>query len=65
MFGKFNFIDEYIEAMLRNYTYLNTGLTISFNGQKFQSKNGLLDLLQENMSGEGLIPDHSSEERGH
>jgi topoisomerase-4 subunit B len=56
MFGKFNFIDEYIEAMLRNYTYLNTGLTILFNGQKFQSKNGLLDLLEENMSGEGLYP---------
>ena len=56
LFGKFNFIDEYIEAMLRNYTYLNTGLTIDFNGQKFQSKNGLLDLLQENMSGEGLYP---------
>ncbi len=56
MFGKFNFIDEYIEAMLRNYTYLNTGLTIVYNGQKFHSKNGLLDLLQENMSGEGLYP---------
>jgi topoisomerase-4 subunit B len=56
MFGKFNFIDEYIEAMLRNYTYLNTGLTINYNGQKFQSKNGLLDLLEENMSGEGLYP---------
>jgi topoisomerase-4 subunit B len=56
MFGKFSFIDEYIETMLRNYTYLNTGLTILFNGQKFQSKNGLLDLLEENMSGEGLYP---------
>ena len=56
MFGKFNFIDEYIEAMIRNYTYLNTGLTISYNGQKFQSKNGLLDLLEENMSGGGLYP---------
>ncbi len=56
MFGKFKFIDEYIEAMLRNYTYLNTGLTIIYKGQKFQSKNGLLDLLQENMSGEGLYP---------
>jgi len=56
MFGKFKFIDEYIESMLRNYTYLNTGLTILYNGQKFQSKNGLLDLLEENMSGEGLYP---------
>ena len=42
--------------MLRNYTYLNTGLTIVFNGQKFISKNGLCDLLEENMSGEGLYP---------
>jgi topoisomerase-4 subunit B len=56
MFGKFKFMDEYVEAMLRNYTYLNTGLTILFNGQKFQSRNGLLDLLEENMSGEGLYP---------
>jgi len=56
MFGKFNFIDEYVEAMLRNYTYLNTGLTILYNGQKFISKNGLLDLLEENMSGQGLYP---------
>ena len=56
MFGKFNFIDEYVEAMLRNYTYLNTGLTIIYNGQKFISKNGLVDLLEENMSGEGLYP---------
>ncbi len=56
MFGKFRFIDEYVEAMLRNYTYLNTGLTILYNGQRFQSKNGLRDLLEENMSGEGLYP---------
>ena len=56
LFGKFNFLDEYVEAMLRNYTYLNTGLTIIYNDQKFFSKNGLLDLLEENMSGEGLYP---------
>ncbi len=56
LFGKFKYVNEYIETMLRNYTYLNTGLTIAFNGQKFQSKNGLLDLLQENMSGEGMYP---------
>jgi len=56
MFGKFQFNDEYVEAMLRNYTYLNTGLTIVYNDQKFISKNGLMDLLEENMSGEGLYP---------
>ncbi len=56
MFGRFRFNDEYVEGMLRNYTYLNTGLTIVYNDQKFISKNGLKDLLEENMSGEGLYP---------
>lgn len=56
MFGKFRFNDEYVESMLRNYTHLNTGLTIVYNGQRFLSKNGLQDLLEENMSGEGLYP---------
>ena len=56
MFGTFNFNEEYVESMLRNYTYLNTGLTIVFNGQKFISKNGLKDLLEENMGHEGLYP---------
>jgi topoisomerase-4 subunit B len=56
MFGKFHFNHEYVEAMLRNYTCLNTGLTILYNGQKYISKNGLRDLLEEKMSGEGLYP---------
>src|SRR6056297_31104 len=56
MFGPFKFNDEYVESMLRNYTYLNTGLTIVYNGQKFISRNGLKDLLEENMSGDGLYP---------
>ena len=56
MFGRFRFNDEYVESMLRNYTYLNTGLTIVYNGLRFISKNGLKDLLEENMSGEGLYP---------
>jgi topoisomerase-4 subunit B len=56
MFGRFRFIDEYIESMIKNYVYLNAGLTISFNGNKFFSKNGLFDLLTENMGGEGLYP---------
>jgi topoisomerase-4 subunit B len=56
VFGKFNFNFEYVESMLRNYTYLNSGLTINFNGQKFYSRNGLHDLLVDNMSGEGLYP---------
>ncbi len=51
---KYNF--EFIETMCRNYVYLNTGLTLILNGQKFNSKHGLRDLLNENMSGEGLYP---------
>lgn len=56
IFGKFSYQDEYIETMLRNYTYLNTGLVINFNDKRFVSQNGLLDLLAENMTGEGLYP---------
>lgn len=51
IFGKFAWNMEYVETMLRNYSYLNTGLTISLNGKKFKSKNGLLDLLEENLAG--------------
>ncbi len=56
IFGKFRFIPEYLERMCRNYVYLNTGLTIVYNGQKISSRNGLLDLLEENMSSPGLYP---------
>jgi topoisomerase IV subunit B len=56
MFRHFQFRDQHIERLLWNYCYLNTGLTIHFNGQKFQSKNGLLDLLQVKMDGEPLYP---------
>jgi len=56
IFGTYEYNPEIIEGMLRNYSYLNTGLTLSFNGKKFRSKNGLLDLLQENMNGEPLYP---------
>ena len=52
----FNFNDEIIETMLRNYSYLNTGLTIIYNGRKFSSKNGLLDLLTENATSTPLYP---------
>ena len=54
MFPKYRFISEYIETMLKNYVYLNAGLSIFFNGEKFLSRNGLLDLLNENMNSEGL-----------
>ena len=49
IFGKYRYIDEYIEKLLWNYVYLNRGLTIIFNGRKFQSQNGLLDLLNHNI----------------
>jgi len=56
MFGNYYFISEYVDSMLKNYVYLNSGLIINFNGNKFFSKNGLVDLLNENMSKEGLYP---------
>jgi len=56
LFGNFFFILEHLERMCRNYVFLNSGLTINFNGTKFYSENGLLDLLNENMSSPGLYP---------
>ncbi|QQS52081.1 MAG: type IIA DNA topoisomerase subunit B [Bacteroidota bacterium] len=56
LFGNFRFIEEYVEALIRNYTYLNAGLTITFNGNKYHSKNGLRDLLEENMDSEPMYP---------
>ncbi len=56
MFGSFHYISEYVETMMMNYVYLNTGLVINFNGEKFLSKNGLLDLLTDNMNKEGHYP---------
>jgi len=56
LFGNYHYILEYIEALIKNYIYLNRGLTIVLNGVKYQSKNGLLDLLNENMDNEGLYP---------
>lgn len=56
MFENYHYNDEYIETMLRNYAYLNTGLTLKFNDKKIISKNGLLDLLNENITAEILYP---------
>jgi topoisomerase-4 subunit B len=56
IFGNYHFINEYVEKMLWNYAYLNTGLTINYNGQKFYSENGLLDLLTQNINGAILYP---------
>ena len=56
VFGKYTFTNDFVEAMLRYYTYLNTGLIINYNDVKFFSKNGLFDLLQENLNQESLYP---------
>ena len=56
IFINFKFRKEYIERMLRNYAYLNPGLKIIFNGETFFSKNGLKDLLQEELEGDILYP---------
>ena len=56
IFGNYKFISEYVEKMLWNYAYLNTGLSIHFNGQIFKSERGLYDLLEQNLSGEPLYP---------
>lgn len=56
LFKHYSFRNEYVETMLRNYTYLNTGLTIMFNGRRIHSRNGLVDLLNDNMTNDGLYP---------
>lgn len=57
IFAKFKFRNEYIAKMIKNYVYLNTGLTIIFNGEKYFSENGLKDLLDENIdSASKLFP---------
>jgi len=56
IFTNFKFRDEYVENMLRNYSYLNTGLSINYNGSRFVSKNGLSDLLNEKLTSESLYP---------
>ena len=56
IFKDYQYKDEYIESLLKNYVFLNSGLTIVFNGKKFHSRNGLVDLLNENMTTEPLYP---------
>ena len=56
LFLNYRFHDDIIETMLRNYTYLNTGLTIMYNGRRIMSRNGLADLLTDTMTTEGLYP---------
>ena len=56
LFKEYRFQDDIIETMLRNYTYLNQGLTIMYNGKRIVSRNGLQDLLTDNMTVDGLYP---------
>ena len=56
IFGEYHYREEHIEPLLKNYVFLNTGLTILFNGKKYFSKNGLEDLLNENLTSEELYP---------
>ncbi len=56
IFKDYKYKDEYIESLLKNYVFLNSGLTIVFNGKKFFSRNGLVDLLNENMTSDPLYP---------
>ncbi|MBT6005882.1 MAG: type IIA DNA topoisomerase subunit B, partial [Prolixibacteraceae bacterium] len=56
VFKKYHYINDYVVNMLKNYTFLNSGLTIEFNGEKYFSRNGLRDLLEENMDHHPIYP---------
>lgn len=56
IFKKYHFVHEYIDKMIWNYAFLNTGLTLTLNGQSYKSDNGLKDLLEKNITGETLYP---------
>ena len=56
LFSNFHFINEYVEQRVWNYCYLNRGLTFHYNGKRYYSKNGLLDLLENNMESDPLYP---------
>lgn len=56
VFGPYAFNQEFVEKRIWNYAYLNTGLTLVYNGQKFVSEKGLLDLLSNEIEGESIYP---------
>ncbi len=56
VFKKYHYINDYVVNMLKNYTFLNAGLVIEFNGEKYISKHGLRDLLEENMDHKPIYP---------
>ena len=56
LFKGYTYNDEFVVAMIKNYSYLNAGLTLIYNGERYLSKQGLADLLAENMTDEALYP---------
>ncbi|WP_319229663.1 DNA topoisomerase IV subunit B [Draconibacterium orientale] len=56
VFKKYRYMNDYIVNMMKNYTFLNAGLTIEYNGERFHSRNGLRDLLEENMDHDPIYP---------
>ncbi len=56
VFKKFRYINDFVINMIKNYTFLNAGLVIEYNGDKFHSRNGLRDLLEENMDHDSIYP---------
>ncbi|MFV0267074.1 MAG: DNA topoisomerase IV subunit B [Draconibacterium sp.] len=56
VFKKYRYISDYIVNMMKNYTFLNSGLSVEFNGERFYSRNGLRDLLEENMDHDPIYP---------
>ncbi len=56
VFKKYHYISDFVVNMIKNYTFLNSGLVIEFNGEKYHSKNGLRDLLEENMDHDSIYP---------
>ncbi len=56
IFLNYKYNDEFVETMMKNYSFLNTGLTIVYNGRRIHSRNGLVDLLRENMTNDPIYP---------
>ncbi|MDD2380293.1 MAG: DNA topoisomerase IV subunit B [Mariniphaga sp.] len=56
LFTSFHYISDYVVNMVKNYTFLNAGLVVEYNGEKFHSRNGLRDLLEENMNDDPIYP---------
>lgn len=56
IFKGYHYISDYVVNMIKNYTFLNAGLVIEFNGEKYYSRNGLRDLLEENLDHDPIYP---------